>query len=123
MSPEQTIIVATLFMQGRLRPQEFGLTEVEIRRSGRCEPAADSPCRHGDDTCTTVMDVFPAEGDYQIGTDHCDLSCPNLVDVPGGDVEGIGGEYEPGQTFSHLSDDKDLQRRVWQRAAQLIGAV
>jgi hypothetical protein len=118
-------VVAALFTQGRLRPQEFGLTKVEIRRVGRCEPAPDSPCRHDDEdnACCLVMDVFPADGDYEIGTDCCDQTCPNLIDVPGGFVEGIGGEYRPGQTFSYIGDDKGLQRRVWQRAAELIGAV
>lgn len=111
--------IARLFAEGRLTPAEFELTRVEVRRHGRCYPTEWEPCVHVDETCNMLEDVYRADGTSETGRVHCDTACRNLDDDGLEEVEGIGGEYAAGGTFSYITDDRELLNRVFARIAEL----
>jgi hypothetical protein len=79
-----------------------------------CGDGEHEPGESSEDACDMWSVTFYADGTREEGP-HCDDSAAEgpFIDQDGQPlVEGIGGEYADGGTFSYLSDDQDLQRRV-----------
>ncbi|MFG3710909.1 hypothetical protein [Micromonospora sp. NPDC047730] len=113
---EETI--GGLFNEGKLTPLEFGLRWVEVRQYGDCHPSELTPCKHDDETNTVTVSVYHVYGEQRLGQPWSEYTCPNVW-ATGGDVEGIGGEYVNGGTFSYLGDDRELCDRIYRRAAEV----
>lgn len=109
MVSDQTIYNA--IRTGRLKPRDVGLRQFEVRFNAPRDVEPDDP----ENYCDLVSVIFDDTG--RVGSFmHCSDS---HTDIPGDDIEGIGGEYADVtngygeyQTTSYLSDDKELLARV-----------
>jgi len=94
---------------GALKPSQVGLTEIEVRYYA--DPTAEVPEDKEENTCDLVAVTYTDDGKRT--APHCDNA---YTDDKSDTIEGVGGEYattgDRRETFSYISDDKDLVARV-----------
>lgn len=78
----------------------LGLLNLEFRYYGTPDPDAE----RNDDTCDMWSVTVYVNGAIDSGP-HCDDS---VAEDGSGELEGIGGAYADGSTFSYISDDSRL---------------